>query len=168
MISALRLPALVLPIMLMSACGYLRPARPCAVMSCTAAPSPSNGAGPTVSAIDHGWTTSAYANSVSRTISVKLSVPGPLSVDGGCVPSLTAWAIGADGVRIEASPSGAVHCNAISVTAIAEGQTAEFSTTIPLPSHGTYRIHGLLRTHLPFGAGMRVRENIPVVDITVP
>jgi hypothetical protein len=151
-------------------CGAPGPSSGCVVAACGLPPSP----GVTVPAsapaggTAHGWNAEATIDSAHRTIDIKLSVTGPLAVDGGCLPSLTAWAIADDGRRIDPGPSPGLRCNAISVQQVPEGMGADFQTSIPLPPPGTYMVHGLLRTHLPAGAGTRVIENLPVVTITVP
>jgi len=129
-------------------------------------PPPTPGAA--LTATDHGWTTSAAIGTATRTIDVTVTVPGPISVDGGCITSLSAWTIGAGNLRVQASASPALHCGALTTRSIPAGRTGDFSAVIPLPPPGTYAVHGLLRTHLPIGAGMRVSENLPVVTITVP
>ena len=169
--TASRLVVLSISATLLAACGASGgPSSGCLTTTCAAGPSPlvSPAPGAALTATDHGWTTSVAIHAAPRSIDVTVTVPGPISVDGGCVPSLTAWAVGENNTRVEVSPSPALHCGALSTRAIIAGQTADFTAAIPLPTPGTYAVHGLLRTHLPVGAGMRVSENLPVVTITVP
>ena len=156
--------------LLLSACGAVHPpSSACSGPTCpTASPSASasDHSQPGVTASAHGWTTAAAVN--DRAIDVRVTVPGPLTVEGGCVPSLVAWLVGADGVRVEATPTPGARCYAISLGTILAGQVREFAAGLPLPHPGVYTVHGLVRTHLPIGAGARVSENIPVVSISVP
>ena len=167
----LRIAAACVGLFALAACGTIRgPSSGCVAAACAPAQSPSTGAGGQVAATaqDHGWTTTASINSANHTIDISVRVPGPLTVEGGCVPSVVAWAVGPNNTRVEASPTPGARCYAITVDDVPEGQTGSFATSIPLPPAGTYAIHGLLRTHLPLGAGMRVSENLPVVTVTVP
>ena len=136
----------------------------CAQGSCSP-PSPGPAA---ATAGAHGWATSVAIEPPAGPLDVRVSVPGPLQVDDGCVAPLTAWAVGADGVRVEASPTPGLACHAIGIDDIPSGQTRAYTATIPRPRSGTITIHGLLRVHLPIGAGARVSENIPVATLIVP
>jgi hypothetical protein len=108
-----------------------------------------------------GWST-AVMPLVDGELQVNVTVTGPLTVEGGCVPSLTAWADDADGSPVPTpSPSGSqAHCLAIALIQIPAGSSRQFSADIPTPPDpGTYTIHGLLQT----SGG----QPIPVVTITV-
>ena len=166
------LPRLVLVITALAALPACGSAACGAMTSCgkVASPSPSTAASATAgTASANGWTTTATVNPTTGVITVAVSVPGPLQVDGGCVPELGAWLVSAGGQRVEASPTpAAARCMAIQVEDVPAGQSRTFTTSIPRTTPGTYSVHGLLRTHLPIGAGARVSENIPVVSITIP
>jgi len=69
---------------------------------------------------------------------------------------------------MDASPNPGERCHAIQLEDIPVGEHRTFTTRIPAPGHGTFTVHGLLRVHLPIGAGARVSENIPVVTVTIP
>jgi hypothetical protein len=135
----------------------------CVVTTASPAPSPSASGG---SASAHGWTT-RVAISVNH-VDVSVTVSGPLSVEAGCVPPLAVWLVGADGGRLDPSPTPGLRCQAIAIEDIPAGQVRDYPATLPPPSPGTYTVHGLVRVHLPIGAGARVSENIPVVTLTVP
>lgn len=162
--SAPLLAALAAPL-LATACGSIPgPSSGCLAAAC---PPLSPSASPSsTTATAHGWTTTATVN--SGTIQVRVSVVGPQSVEGGCVPALTAWIVRSDGTRTESSPSPGVRCLAIVIDDIATAQTRDYTIVIPAPPLGTYTVHGLVRVHLPIGAGSRVSENIPVVTVQVP
>jgi hypothetical protein len=152
---------------LATACGIPGPSSGCLVSACatstsTSAPSPSASA---ATAEAHGWTTTASVS--SGKIQVRVTVVGPLSVEAGCSPALAAWIARLDGTKIEPSPDPGVRCQAIVIDDIAAGQTRDYSVVIPAPPPGTYTVHGLVRVHLPLGAGARVAENIPVVTLTI-
>lgn len=120
------------------------------------------------SATANGWVTTLSLEPPAGPIDVRLRVPGPLQVESGCVTTLQAWAIGTQGTRIEASAAPGLRCHAIGIEDIPSGETRDFTATVPRTPPGRYTIHGLLRVHLPIGAGARVSENIPVVTLTVP
>ena len=108
-----------------------------------------------------GWSTVVTAQSDGG-LQVTVTVTGPLTVEGGCVPSLTAWADTADDSPVPTpTPSGSqVHCLAIALIQVAGGSTKAFSADIPTPPQpGTYTIHGLLQT--------TGGQPIPVVTITI-
>jgi len=108
-----------------------------------------------------GWVTRVTVESQDQ-LQVTVTVTGPLTVEGGCIPSLTAWADAGDGSPVPTpTPSGGqMHCMAIALIPVAAGATKAFSADIPTPpGPGTYTIHGLLNT-----AG---DQAIPVVTITL-
>lgn len=143
-------------VVLATACGIPGPSSGCLVSSCIAS-------SPTATA--RGWTTTASVS--SGKILVRVTVVGPLSVEAGCSPALTAWVVRRDGTKIEPSPDTGVRCHAIVIDDIAAGQTRDYSTVIPAPTPGTYTVHGLVRVHLPVGAGARASENIAVATLQV-
>jgi hypothetical protein len=138
----------------------------CLAASCANMPSPAPSTSDTT-ATAHGWTTTATLG--YQVVEVKVVVSGPLTIEGGCVPALSAWLVGPDGQQVPApaTQSPAVRCLGIALTQLPEGQAQPLTATLPRPAPGTYSVHGLVRVHLPIGAGARVRENIPVVSITV-
>jgi hypothetical protein len=164
-----RFAVLALPLLL-GGCGAIPgPSSGCIADACPYLPSP----GPSVagspaaaSATAHGWTTDAGV--ATGGIDVRVNVSGPLTVDGGCSPTLAAWLVAADGHRLQGGQPSAAKCQGIAVTAIPAGQTRDFMTSLGVPPAGTYTIHGLVLVHLPPGAGARVAENIPVVTLTIP
>jgi hypothetical protein len=95
-------------------------------------------------------------------LQVTVTVTGPLTVEGGCIPSLTAWVDASDGSPVPTpTPSGLqMHCMAIALIPVAAGATKAFSADVPMPPDpGTYITHGLLQT---LGG-----EAIPAVTITL-
>jgi hypothetical protein len=139
--------------MLATACAATSPAR---------LPSPSASS---VTASAHGWTTLVAVS--GNHVDIRVMVSGPLSVEAGCVPPLAVWLVGADGRRLEPSPTPGLRCQAIAIEDIPMGQVRGYRATIPLAPPGTYMVHGLIRVHLPIGAAARVSENIPVVTLQV-
>ncbi|GAC1332538.1 MAG: hypothetical protein NVSMB17_11740 [Candidatus Dormibacteria bacterium] len=165
--ATLRLVPTVLCILALTGCGG--GVSGCALASCvttiTATPTLAAGA---ATATDHGWTTSATFEPESRQLRVDVLVPGPLQVDGGCIPGLTTWLVGPDQRRIDPSASPGLRCRAVQIEDIPAGEKRTFTARIPDPGYGTYTVHGLLRVHLQTGAGARVDENIPVATVTIP
>jgi hypothetical protein len=161
---------LALPLLL-AACGAIPgPSSGCLAQACPYLPSPgpsAAGSPAAVSATAHGWTTDAGVRAGGG-VDVRVNVSGPLTVDGGCSPTLTAWLVAADGHRLQGGSAPAARCQGIAVTEIPAGQTRDFVTSLDLPPAGTYSVHGLVLVHLPIGAGARVAENIPVVTLTIP
>ncbi|MEA2683307.1 MAG: hypothetical protein QOK05_1635 [Chloroflexota bacterium] len=151
----------------LTACGGPGPSSGCVFSSCAPSGFVPPGSPSPVSATDHGWTTTVLV--VSDKVQVRVTVVGPLSVDAGCAPTLTTWLVRADGTKIEPSPGTGVRCQAIVIDDIAAGQTRDYSLVMDAPrERGTYTLHGLVRLHLPIGAGARVSENVPVVTVQVP
>ena len=162
----LHLAGVILATSLLAGCGAIPgPSSGCVLAACPMTP-PAVGETPSAaSAAAHGWTTTAAIS--AGQVEVRVSVTGPLTVEGGCVPALTAWVVGADGRRVDSTPTPGVRCQGISIDSIAVDQSRDYHATIPLPLPGTYTVHGLVRVHLPIGAGARVSENIPVVTLTI-
>ena len=109
------------------------------------------------------WTTTVV-RAPDGDLLVTVTVIGPLTVEGGCVPSLTAWAVTAGGAVVPTpSPSGpAVHCLAIALISVPAGTSRAFTAEIPMPpSPGTYSIHGQLKAISAPG------QAIPVANITI-
>jgi hypothetical protein len=108
-----------------------------------------------------GWTTVVTAS--AGQLEVAVTVQGPLTVLGGCDPTLTAWAETASGSRVPTpAPSPFAHCLAIAVISVPAGTTRTFTTSIPEPSQpGTYTVDGTIDTMSGGGSA------IPAVTITV-
>jgi hypothetical protein len=114
-----------------------------------------------------GWTTVVTAS--WGELQVEVTVRGPLTVMGGCDPSITAWAETPSGSRV-ATPTAAPyditgpseHCLAIALISITAGTTKTFSATIAEPPQpGTYTVVGTLNAMSSPGAA------IPAVTITL-
>lgn len=105
-------------------------------------------------------------DTAGNNLRVRVTVSGPVTVESGCIEALTLWLVGVGG-RVDASPTPGVRCQAIALDYIPAGQTRDYRATIPIPAPGTYAVHGLIRVHLPLGAGARVAENIPIVTLTI-
>ncbi|MFN2466336.1 MAG: hypothetical protein ABR598_08755 [Candidatus Dormibacteria bacterium] len=112
------------------------------------------------------WRTDASV--AAGRVEVTVTVSGPASVEGGCVPALTAWLADVHGQQVGMAATPGLRCQAISITDIPAGETRDFHVSLPQPPPGTYTVHGLIRTRLPIGADTRVTENIPVVSVSVP
>jgi hypothetical protein len=92
-----------------------------------------------------GWTavvTAAPGGQLEET----LTVIGPLTVFGGCVSTLTAWAETPAGAPVPTpTPVPAAHCLAIALVVIPAGSSRAFTTVLPSPPEpGTYTIHATL------------------------
>jgi hypothetical protein len=136
------------------------------VTGCAPAATPAGSASPSGGQLGRatdadGWSTLVTALADGE-LQVTVTVTGPLTVEGGCIASLTAWADAADGSPVPTpSPSGLqMHCMAIALIQVPAGSSRAFSADIPTPPDpGSYTIHGLLNT-----AGAQA---IPVVSITI-
>ena len=100
--------------------------------------SASSAAGPIV--------TRAHVDQADSTIVVDVAVTGPLTLQGGCQPTLAAHLVDPAGAALaEPTPSGLLHCLAITEIPIASGETREFTASLPLPAgHGRYTVEGRL------------------------
>ncbi|MGA2283869.1 MAG: hypothetical protein ABSH07_09425 [Candidatus Dormibacteria bacterium] len=130
--------------------------------SATPTPATPTSGGVSGSATDSsGWTTVVTAS--AGQLQVAVTVQGPLTVVGGCDPTLTAWAETASGSRVPTpTPSPFAHCLAIAIISVPAGTTRTFSTSIPEPSQpGTYTVVGTIHTMSTAGAA------IPAVTITL-
>jgi hypothetical protein len=108
-----------------------------------------------------GWTavvTAAPEGQLEET----LTVVGPLTVLGGCVATLTAWAETSAGVPVPTpTPVPAAHCLAIALVVIPAGSSRSFTAVLPEPPQpGTYAIHATLDTQGPSGSP------VPVVTVS--
>jgi hypothetical protein len=107
-----------------------------------------------------GWTAVVTAGPDGQ-LEETLTVIGPLTLLGGCVSTLTAWAETPAGVPVPTpTPVPAAHCLAIALVVIPAGSTRAFTTVLPEPAEpGTYAIHATLDTQGPSGSP------VPVVTI---
>lgn len=108
-----------------------------------------------------GWTAVVTAATGDQ-LQLTLTLTGPLTVLGGCEPTLTAWAVTPAGAPVPTpTPMPAAHCLAIAIVAIPAGTTRSFSASLPEPPQpGTYVIQGSLRTEGSASAG------VPAVTVT--
>jgi hypothetical protein len=97
-----------------------------------------------------GWTAVVTAGTDGQ-LEETLTVIGPLTVLGGCVSTLTAWAETPAGVPVPTpTPSPAAHCLAIALVVIPAGSSRAFTAVLPEPAQpGTYAIHAALDTQGP-------------------
>lgn len=95
-------------------------------------------------------------------LQLAVTVTGPLTVVGGCVPSLTALAETTAGMPVPTpTPTAGVQCLAIALEAVPAGTTRSFSASLPEPPQpGTYVIQGSLRAEGSPSPG------VPAVTIT--
>ncbi len=109
-----------------------------------------------------GWS-AVVTSEPGGQLQLAVTVSGPLTVVGGCEPTLTAWAVTPDGSPVPTStPEPAAHCMAIAIETIPTGTTHTFTATLPEPPPpGTYVIEGSVRTEGSPGAG------VPPVTITI-
>jgi hypothetical protein len=108
-----------------------------------------------------GWTAVVMAGTDGQ-LEETLTVIGPLTVLGGCVSTLTAWAETPAGVPVPTpTPSPAAHCLAIALVVIPAGSSRAFTAVLPEPAQpGTYAIHATLDTQGPSGSP------VPVVTVS--
>ena len=108
-----------------------------------------------------GWT-AVVTNGPDGQLQETLTVVGPLTVLGGCVRTLTAWAETAAGAPLPTpTPSPTTHCLAIALVVIPAGSSRAFTAVLPEPTPpGTYAIHAALDTQGPSGSP------VPVVTVS--
>jgi hypothetical protein len=108
-----------------------------------------------------GWTAVVTAGPDGQ-LEETLTVIGPLTVLGGCVSTLTAWAETPAGVPVPTpTPSPSAHCLAIALVVIPAGSSRAFTAVLPDPAQpGTYAIHATLDTQGPAGSP------VPVVTVS--
>jgi hypothetical protein len=92
-----------------------------------------------------GWTAVVTAVPGGQ-LEFTLTVLGPLTVFGGCVPTLRAWAETPAGAPVPTpTPAPAAHCLAIALVVIPAGSSRSFTASLPEPSpRGTYVIRATL------------------------
>ena len=103
-------------------------------------------------------------------VQVTLTVTGPIDYEVGCVQTLHIWATDSKGKQVWAEPVPAIMCMAFGHRLLTAGETATFKAewpTSPSLAAGAYTIHGLFLTMLPPGAGARVRENLPLLTVSL-
>jgi hypothetical protein len=108
-----------------------------------------------------GWTAVVTAGADGQ-LKETLTVVGPLTVLGGCVPTLTAWAETPAGVPVPTpTPSPAAQCLAIALVVTPAGSSRAFTAVLPEPAQpGTYAIHASLDTQGASGSP------VPVVTVS--
>jgi hypothetical protein len=118
-------------------------------------PTPSSTSGPVLGRATNaaGWTAVVTAGTDGQ-LEETLTVIGSLTVFGGCVSTLTAWAETPAGVPVPTpTPSPAAHCLAIALVVIPAGSSRAFTAVLPEPAQpGTYAIHATLDTQGPSGS----------------
>ena len=99
-----------------------------------------------------------------------LTVTGPIDYEIGCVQTLHIWAEDNNHRQVWQQPVPAIQCMALGHKLLNAGETATLTADWPTSRYlapGSYSIHGLFLTVLPMGAGMRVRENLPLLTVQV-
>ena len=129
----------------------------------TPTPTPSSPSGPVLGTATNaaGWT-AVVTGAPEGQLEETLTVVGPLTVLGGCVSTLTAWAETPAGVLVPTpTPSPAAHCLAIALVVVPAGSSRAFTAVLPDPAQpGTYAIHATLDTQGPAGSP------VPVVTVS--
>lgn len=142
----------------------------CALASCSlSAEPPAPGPG-VFAASDHGWRTTVRASLADiRTLYVYVTVNGPLTLESGCVATLSAWVVAADGSRFEPSPRPEVApCSDPALEDVAAGRTLNLVTVIERPPiSGSYTVQGKVRIHGAATPGPQARDDIPVVKLAL-
>jgi len=97
-----------------------------------------------------GWTAVVTA-APGAELQVTVTVRGPLTVLGGCVPSLTARAETSTGAPVPTpTPTPEMHCLAIALEMVPAGTSRAFTALLPEPSPpGTYAVLSTLDTQGP-------------------
>jgi hypothetical protein len=108
-----------------------------------------------------GWTAVVTARPDGQ-LEETLTVIGPLTVRGGCVSTLTAWAETPAGVPVPTpTPVPAAHCLAIALVVIPAGSSRAFTAVLPEPAApGNYAIHATLDIQGPGGSP------VPIVTVS--
>ena len=126
-------------------------------------PTPSSTTGPVLGSNTNaaGWTAVVTARPDGQ-LEETLTVIGPLTVLGGCVTTLTAWAETPAGVPVPTpTPVPAAHCLAIALMVIPAGSSRAFTAVLPKPAEpGTYAIHATLHIQGPGGSP------VPIVTVS--
>ena len=107
-----------------------------------------------------GWTAVVTAAPGSE-LEVTVTVRGPLTVLGGCVPSLTARAETTAGAPVPTpTPTPEMHCLAIALEMVPAGTSRAFTALLPEPTRpGTYVVLSTLDAQEP--------SAMPVPPVTV-
>jgi hypothetical protein len=136
---------------------------PSPASSAPGTPTPSSTSAPVLGSATNaaGWTAVVTAGPDGQ-LEETLTVIGPLTVLGGCVSTLTAWAETPAGVPVPTpTPSPSAHCLAIALVVIPAGSSRAFTAVLPDPAQpGTYAIHATLDTQGPAGSP------VPVVTVS--
>ncbi|MGO8686997.1 MAG: hypothetical protein ACLQT7_07405 [Candidatus Dormibacteria bacterium] len=119
----------------------------------SASPSPGQVLGSASNAA--GWTAVVTAQAGGR-LQLSVTVTGPLTLLGGCIPTLTASARTVAGAPVPTpTPSPAASCLAIVLEAIPAGESRTFTAILAEPEPaGNYVIVGTLRSEGPLSAGV--------------
>jgi len=142
----------------------------CGAQAAGPGPSPTPSPSGTVSGTNGPFHAQAAPGSLAAggTVHVTLTVTGPIDYEIGCVQTLHVWAEDNQHQQVWQEPVPAIMCMAFGHKQLGAGETATFTADWPTSSQlapGTYTLHGLFLTVLPTGAGMRVRENLPLLSI---
>ena len=94
-----------------------------------------------------GWSAVVTAEAGAQ-LQLTVTVRGPLTVLGGCVASLTAWAETTTGVPVPTpTPTPGVHCLAIALERVPAGTSRAFTALLPEPTPpGSYVVRSSLDT----------------------
>ena len=97
-----------------------------------------------------GWTAVVTAAPGAQ-LQLTVTVRGPLTVLGGCIASLTAWAETTAGVPVPTpTPVPAAHCLAIALELVPAGTSHAFTAVLPEPTPpGSYVVRSTLDTEGP-------------------
>jgi hypothetical protein len=100
-----------------------------------------------------GWTVSAHAQALGAgptVITVTVTVKGPTTVYGGCVPPLTAEFVDTSGQPLSTPTGSGIHCMAITAIDIPQGQSDTYSVQIPAPTGtGSHLIRATVNSRPP-------------------
>jgi hypothetical protein len=100
-----------------------------------------------------GWTVSVKppaAGASPALVTVSVTVKGPVTIYGGCVPPLTAEFVDAGGQPLSTPTSAGIRCLAITAIGIPQGQSETFSMQIPAPSgSGSHLIRATVNSRPP-------------------
>lgn len=126
--------------------------------------SPASAAGRQLSADAHGWHEVVTVDPAATTVRVEVTVSGPLTLLGGCIPELSAWIVDSAGNRLPDPADTRARCEAIAVEEVPAGQVRALTATVPMPAGpGSYTVHGRVSTQ----AGGTGAENLPPIEFSL-
>ncbi|HYA00046.1 MAG TPA: hypothetical protein VEK76_06805 [Candidatus Binatia bacterium] len=137
-----------------------------AITAGSSAPTPAPSAGAVLGTASNsaGWTSEVTAQPDGR-LELSVTVSGPLTLYGGCVPTLTARAQTPAGASVPIPPTtlpAGAHCLAIALISVPPGTTRTFTADLAEPTApGVYVIQGTLD---PSGGD---RPQVPAVTISI-